>query len=271
MSRPAAWSLEGVVAAARGAAAARRHSPAGRTLADRAARVVPRGDAFARVLREGPGPRVVAECKRRSPSAGPLREPYDPAALARAYGMAGAAAISVLTERRFFAGRPDHLHAVRAAVSLPLLRKDFVIDELQVLEARAWGADAVLLIVAALDDRALAALLARVDAEGMEALVEVHDERELDRALAAGARIVGVNCRNLRTLESRPEVHARLAPRLPASITAVAESGVRTADDLRRLEELGYAAALVGEQLVAAPDPGTALAELLGRGSGSDA
>jgi indole-3-glycerol phosphate synthase len=226
----------------------------------------PGGRAFAEALRTSPAPRVIAECKRRSPSRGVLRAAYHPAAHAAAYARAGAAAISVLTEPTFFDGDVEHLVAVRRAVDLPILRKDFIVTEYQLLEAVDAGADAVLLIVSALDDGALRHLLARAAALGLAALVEVHEEQELRRALDAGATIVGVNSRNLRTLAVDRDILERVAAALPAGITAVAESGIRTAADLARLSELGYHAFLVGERLITQPDPGAALEELRGPG-----
>jgi indole-3-glycerol phosphate synthase len=224
----------------------------------------PRGRAFADALRSAPPPRVIAECKRRSPSRGVLRVQYHPAAHAAAYARAGAVAISVLTEPTFFDGELEHLSAVRRAIDLPLLRKDFIVTEYQLLEAVDAGADAVLLIVAALDDGPLRHLLARASALGLAALVEVHDERELSRALHAGAAIVGVNSRDLRTLAVDPTVLDRIARELPQGITAVAESGIRTTGDLARLGDLGYHAFLVGERLITQDDPGAALQELRG-------
>jgi indole-3-glycerol phosphate synthase len=220
---------------------------------------------FAPVLvREGLS--VIAEMKRSSPSKGLLREPYDPAALGRAYFQAGARAISVLTDQPFFGGSLEHLTLVRQSVPLPLLRKDFLIDPFQVLEAAAAGADAVLLIVAAFptehQDSALREMMKHVQGWGLDALVEVHNEEELDRALAVQATIVGVNNRDLTTFEVNVETSARLAPQLKRTIS-VAESGLRTAADLRRLHALGYHAFLIGEQLVTADDPGAALRELL--------
>jgi indole-3-glycerol phosphate synthase len=222
----------------------------------------PAGAAFVGALAESAAPRVIAECKRRSPSRGILRADYDAAAHARSYQAAGAAAISVLTEPTFFDGALDHLAAVRSAVSLPLLRKDFIVCEYQLFEAAVWGADAVLLIVAALDDAALRTLLACAGALGLACLVEVHGPGEIARAIDAGARIVGVNSRNLRTLSVDPAVLERAAAMLPADVIRVAESGIRTRADLDRLTALGYAAFLVGERLIAQPDPGAALADL---------
>jgi indole-3-glycerol phosphate synthase len=222
----------------------------------------PAGDAFEQALRESPSPRVIAECKRRSPSRGILRAAYDPAAHARAYERNGAAAISVLTEPTFFDGAPAHLRSVRAAVGLPLLRKDFIITEYQVVEAAALGADAVLLIVGALDDATLRSLLGAAAGLKLACLVEVHDGAELKRAVDAGARIVGVNSRNLRTLAVDPAVLERLAGLLPRGITAVAESGIRSREDMDRLAGVGYSAFLVGERLIREPDPGAALQAL---------
>jgi indole-3-glycerol phosphate synthase len=210
-----------------------------------------------------PGIRVIAECKRRSPSRGVLRADYDPAGIAAGYAAAGAAAISVLTEPAFFDGALAHLEAVRAAVDRPLLRKDFVVEEYQLLEARASGADAVLLIVAALDDQALRDLARAARGLGLDVLVEVHDERELDRAMAAGADLIGVNNRNLRTLAVDVDASFRLGPAMPAGVLAVAESGLKSGADLRRLREAGYQAFLIGERFMTAPDPGAALAALM--------
>lgn len=222
----------------------------------------PRGGAFAEALRASASPRVIAECKRRSPSKGVLRADYDAAAHAASYAAAGAAAISVLTEPTFFDGSLDHLSAVRRAVNIPVLRKDFIVSEYQLFEAVAAGADAVLLIAGALNDADLRALLAEAGKHGLAALVEVHDEAELDRAIAAGATIVGVNSRDLRTLSVDLTVLDRIAPLLPRDVTAVAESGIRTGADLARLSDAGYHAVLVGERLITRPDPGAALREL---------
>ena len=222
----------------------------------------PRGDAFASALRTSPAPRVIAECKRRSPSKGVLRVDYDAAAHARSYAEAGAAAISVLTEPTFFDGAIDHLSSVRQAVNLPLLRKDFIVSAYQLVEAVDAGADAVLLIVGALCDEDLRDLLAQARILGLAALVEVHDEAELDRAIAGGATIVGVNSRNLRTLSVDVTVLERIATVLPPQVTAVAESGIRTSADLARLSDVGYHACLVGERLITQADPGAALREL---------
>jgi indole-3-glycerol phosphate synthase len=219
----------------------------------------PQGVVFERALSESAAPRVIAECKRRSPSRGILRADYNPAAHARAYEAAGAAAISVLTEPTFFDGSPEHLKAVRGAVSIPLLRKDFIVSEYQVVEAAAWGADAVLLIVAVLDDGELKRLISRADVLGLACLVEVHAIDEVARALDAGARIIGVNSRNLRTLVVDPAVLDIASAVIPDSVIAVAESGIRTHADLEHLMSSGYDAFLVGEKLITQPDPGEAL------------
>jgi indole-3-glycerol phosphate synthase len=187
---------------------------------------------------------------------------YDAAAHARSYAEAGAAAISVLTEPTFFDGAIDHLRAVRQAVDVPLLRKDFIVSAYQLVEAVDAGADAVLLIVAALNDADLRDLLAQARMLGLAALVEVHDEAELERAIAGGATIVGVNSRNLRTLSVDVTVLERIATVLPPQVTAVAESGIRTSADLSRLSDAGYHACLVGERLITQADPGAALREL---------
>lgn len=245
------------------ATAARERATVHRAAVERAAAAhQPRGDRFRAAL-TAPGMRIIAECKRRSPSKGILRAAYDPAAIAAGYAAAGAAGISVLTEPAFFDGALEHLQAVRAAVDVPVLRKDFLSDDYQLLEARAAGADAVLLIVAGLDDQQLAQLLRRAEAEGLAALVEVHNRAELDRAIGAGATIVGVNSRNLKTLEVSLDTHEALILGIPTGTIAVAESGLRTADDLRRLASAGYDAFLIGERFMAAESPGAALRTLL--------
>jgi indole-3-glycerol phosphate synthase len=225
----------------------------------------PNGDAFVRALRDGASPRVIAECKRRSPSRGILRDEYRPADHARAYARAGAAAISVLTEPTFFDGSLEHLSDVRAAVDVPLLRKDFIVERYQILEAVAAGADAILLIVGALEPAELRQLLAAAAAAGVAALVEVHDAGELRTAVDAGASVIGVNSRNLRTLGVEPGVHDALAALMPKGLVTVAESGLRETTDLERLSRAGYDAFLVGERLIAQADPGAALVALRGR------
>ena len=227
-----------------------------------------------RLKQPGPGPfaaaigrpdrlNVIAECKRRSPLGGVLRADYDAVSIARGYAAAGAAAISVLTEPTFFDGALDDLQAVREAVDVPLLRKDFIVSEYQLLEAKAVGADAVLLIVAALQQKELASLAEEAAALGLDALVEVHGADELSRALDAGARIIGVNNRNLRTLAVDVHASETVIARIPRDVIAVSESGLRTAEDLLRLRQFGYRAFLIGARFMGEPDPGEALKQLL--------
>lgn len=234
-------------------------------LKERALRVDPARDAIATLRR--PGVSVIAEVKRRSPSAGSLATIDDPAALATAYADGGACVVSVLTEERRFGGSLRDLDAVRRAVDVPLLRKDFVLTSYQVWEARAHGADLVLLIVAALEQTALVSLVERTESLGMTPLVEVHDADELDRALDAGAHCIGVNARDLRTLEVDRGVFATLAPRIPNNVVKVAESGVRGVADLRAYADAGADAVLVGEGVVTGPDPRHAVAELVAAGT----
>ena len=219
---------------------------------------------FASALRAS-GVSLIAEVKRASPSKGLLRPDLNPVALACEYERNGASAISVLTDEHFFQGSLDHLRAVRQSVGLPVLRKDFVIDPYQVYEARAAGADAVLLIVAALSDAALKTLHQLVQQLGMAALVEVHNGAELEQALAVDPGIVGVNNRDLRTFEVDLETTARPRPRVPPGVVLVAESGVRTPDDVARLAAIGADAMLVGEALVRAADVGQKVRQLTGR------
>jgi len=224
---------------------------------------------FARALRRAPRPAVIAELKRRSPSKGLIRADFEPVACARAYREGGAACLSVLTDQHYFGGELAYLERVRAAVDLPLLRKDFVVDAYQVDEARAAGADAVLLIVAALDGREIEAFAKRAGELGLDALVEVHDEAELEVALDAGARLVGVNNRDLRTFHTDLAVTERVAARLRRDARAkdvllVAESGIHTPDDVARLEAAGAGAFLVGESLMREDDLASALRRLRG-------
>lgn len=214
-----------------------------------------------------PGVGVIAEVKRASPSRGRLADIPDPAQLASEYAVGGARCVSVLTERRFFGGSLEDLVAVRAAVDVPVLRKDFVVSSYQVHEARANGADLILLIVAALEQKVLLGLLERAESLGMTALVEVHDETEADRALEAGAKVIGVNARDLRTLEVDQSVFERIAPGLPSTVVKIAESGVRDAHDLIRYAAAGADAVLVGEGLVTKKSPRDAVAELVTAGS----
>ena len=209
-----------------------------------------------------PGLSVIAEVKRRSPSKGHLADIPDPAALATAYAAGGADAISVLTEQRRFGGSLEDLRTVRAAVPTPLLRKDFVVTDYQLLEARAAGADLVLLMVSALDDPALHDLHQTARGLGLTVLTEVHDESELERALAVDADVLGVNARDLKTLEVRPETFSRLAPHLPADVVKVAESGVTGLADAQRFAGEGADVVLVGEALVKDGDPRAAVAAM---------
>jgi indole-3-glycerol phosphate synthase len=209
-------------------------------------------------------PAVIAEVKKASPSRGVIRADFDPVAIARGYAEGGAAAVSVLTEERYFQGSLRHLADIREAAPLPVLRKDFVFDPYQIVEARAWGADAVLLIAAVVeDDVLLSELLAAAAALQLDVLTEVHDEPELERAAAAGARIIGVNNRNLRTFVTTLSTAERLRPQLPEQALAVAESGIETAADISHLRACGYRAFLVGESLMRAPDPGARLRRVL--------
>ena len=257
--------LRAIVAATERILEVRREREPLAALEQRAASAAPRGDAFASALSVAERANVIAECKRRSPSRGVLAASYDPAAIARQYEKGGAAAISVLTEPTFFDGSLEHLSAVRAAVSVPLLRKDFVVDEYQLLEARASGADAVLLIVAALEQPALIRLQRRAWDLGLAALVEVHDEEELQRAIDCGARLIGVNNRNLRTLSVDVEASYRLAARIPADVVAVSESGLQTRADLERLAAAGYRAFLIGERFMTDSNPAAAIRSLVDR------
>ena len=255
--------LADILARKRDEVAARRAALPDRELEARARDAAPpRPFEAALSLRGGPV-RVIAEVKRASPSAGAIAAGLDAAAQARRYARAGAACISVLTDGPGFGGSLEDLAAVRAAVDVPLLRKDFTVDRYQLLEARARGADAALLIVAALAPDALRALHEACGELGLAALVEVHDADEAELALAAGARLVGVNNRNLSTFEVDLGVSERLLPALPAHVRGVAESGVRTAADARRLRAAGAANLLVGEALVRAADPAALLAELV--------
>ncbi|UBV12627.1 indole-3-glycerol phosphate synthase TrpC [Mycolicibacterium fortuitum] len=217
-------------------------------------------------LRE-PGIAVIAEVKRASPSRGELANIADPAQLAQAYEAGGARVISVLTEQRRFNGSLEDLDAVRAAVSIPVLRKDFIVKPYQIHEARAHGADLLLLIVAALEQSVLESLLERTESLGMTALVEVHTEEEADRALQAGAKVIGVNARDLKTLEVDRDCFGRIAPGLPSNVIRVAESGIRGTADLLAYAGAGADAVLVGEGLVTSGDPRTAVADLVTAGT----
>ncbi|MEO8477061.1 MAG: indole-3-glycerol phosphate synthase TrpC [Actinomycetota bacterium] len=231
-------------------------------LRERISSIAPSLD-FAGAL-DGPGTAVIAEVKRASPSAGTIAAEADPASRARAYADAGAACVSVLTERRHFAGSLADMDAVRTAIGLPVLRKDFLVDAGQLLEARAHGADAVLLIVACVDDGALRDLLAGAAELGLGVLLETHGDDDLERALATDARVIGVNARDLETLEVDPERARRQLALVPADRIAVLESGIRTRADVVSAVEAGASAILVGETLMRAGDPRRALRSLIG-------
>lgn len=225
------------------------------------ARRQPPARGFGRAI-AGPGLSVIAEIKRRSPSAGVIAEALDPVSQAIAYEAGGAAAISVLTEPQFFGGSLGDLEAVRAAVTVPVLRKDFTVSPAQIWEARAAGADAVLLIVAALDDEALVSLVAVASEVGVDAIVEAHTIDEVRRAIAAQAQIVGVNNRDLATFETDLSVAEGAAGAIPDGVIRIGESGVSSAEGAARMHRAGYDAILVGEALVRHDDPGTFVAEL---------
>lgn len=229
-----------------------------------AARATPTPPSFVDSLLAGPDVAVIAEVKRRSPSKGIINSTIDAASQARAYEAGGARAISVLTEQAHFGGSVEDLETIRTAVRIPLLKKDFHIDTLQVLEARAVGASALLLIARALDPRALAALAKAAREVGIEPLIEVRDESELERAVVAGARVIGVNSRNLETLEIDPTVCDRIIPLIPANCVAIFESGVQEPADVERAAALGAAGVLVGSVLSASAAPDAAVRALTG-------
>ena len=218
---------------------------------------------FARALRDAPGLSVIAEIKRRSPSKGALNIDLDPVAVAEAYEAGGATCLSVLTDAEFFGGSTDDLNVARASTALPVLRKDFTVSARDVADARLMGADAVLLIVAALDRLELFEFHELATQLGLDALVEVHDEPELELALESGATLIGVNQRDLVTFEVDHERAVRVSKTIPNGVVKVAESGVRDRDDARRLRDAGFDAILVGESLVTAGDPAQALRDLL--------
>jgi indole-3-glycerol phosphate synthase len=257
--------LDEILAGVREDLAARQAETPMDRLNEKAARVRPARNVVS-IFRQA-GVQIIAEVKRRSPSAGVLAEIADPAALAGSYADGGAAVISVITEERQFGGSLDDLDAVRRAVDVPVLRKDFVITPYQVWEARAHGADLVLLLVAALEQTALVSLVERTESLGMTPLVEVHDAEELDRAVDAGAHVIGVNARDLRTFEVDRTVFAALAPRMPSACVKVAESGVRGVADLRAYADAGADAVLVGEGVVTGGDPRHSVAELVAAGA----
>lgn len=243
--------------------AARRERPESELRA--LARDAPPPRGFRRALAASPHPvALIAEIKRASPSEGEIRADFDPVLLAQAYSEAEADALSVLTDRRYFRGDPRHLRAARAAVPLPVLRKDFVLESYQIHEARALGADAVLLIAALLDGDRLREFREQAEEYGMDALVEVHDEEECERALLSGARLVGVNNRDLRTFETRLETSERLLPHIAGRALAVSESALSSAEDVRRVQSAGARAVLIGTAFCRAEDVVARVREVMG-------
>ncbi len=258
-----ATHLEEILAATRGDLMRRKHSADHAALEQRAAEHRPRGFAQALRRHSQTAPAIIAELKKASPSRGLVRADFQVASLATMLADAGAAALSILTEEHFFQGSLANLELASAATKIPCLRKDFIVDEFQVLEARAFGADAILLIAAVLDDASLRSLTTTAHAQELDVLCEVHNAEELTRVLDLGCDAVGVNNRDLRTFEVRLETSLKLAERLPNSVVRVAESGIHTAADLARLRAAGFDAFLIGESLMRQPDPGKALAALL--------
>ncbi len=256
-------SLEQIIAATRVKVAERKRSCDRKQMEKQAEKHIPRG--FQHVLRENGerGPAIIAELKKASPSRGLIRAEFDPESLARELESAGAAALSVLTDEEFFQGSLENLRRASMATKLPCLRKDFIVDELQVLEARANRADAILLIVAALTQAELENLAQTAKKYGLDVLCEVHDENELQRAVQAGCRMIGVNNRDLRTLKVDLETAIRLGELMPTEVTRVAESGIRNGTDVAKLRAAGYQAFLIGESLMQVKSPGEALRALI--------
>jgi indole-3-glycerol phosphate synthase len=256
--------LDQIVAATRRRVADTRRTADLRALERAAAQHTPRGFRRRLAAAGESGPAVIAELKKASPSKGLIRADFDVAALARDLEVCGAAALSVLTDEEFFQGSLDNLRVASANVHLPCLRKDFIVDEFQVLEARANCADAILLIVAALEQRELIALAASARKQNLDVLCEAHDETELSRAFDAGCDLIGVNARNLKTFAVDLDTLFRVAEKIPRGTLAVAESGIRSGDDISRLRAAGYGAFLIGETVMRAERPGEALKQLLG-------
>jgi indole-3-glycerol phosphate synthase len=256
-------SLDSIVSATRKHVSESRRSADLRALERKAAEHRPRGfrDQLRRTALDGLA--IIAELKKASPSKGLIRADFRPAELARELELAGAAALSVLTDEEFFQGSLDYLQQASAATSLPCLRKDFIVDEFQILESRAQGADAILLIVAALEQKELAGFARTAQAHGLDVVCEVHDEEELQRALDAGCDLIGVNSRNLKTFSVDLATAFRLAEKVPAACVRVAESGIHSGADLARLRSAGYDAFLIGESLMRAQRPGEALTMLM--------
>ena len=255
--------LDEILAATRRRVAEAKDTANLRALERQAERQVPRGFRRALSARAQDGIAVIAELKKASPSKGLIRDEFNPAELARELAAAGAAALSVLTDEEFFQGSLRNLREASAAVSIPCLRKDFIVDEFQLLEARANSADAVLLIVAALSEHELHSLSAAARGRGLDLLCEVHDERELERAVGAGCDLIGVNTRNLRTFQVDLNTAFEMAGGFPENVVRVAESGIHSSEDVSRLRAAGYHAFLVGESLMRAERPGEALGQLL--------
>ena len=270
LSATSADLLETILAATRRIVEVRSGRETQADLARRADARPARPGCFRAALARRDRVNVIAECKRRSPSRGVLRADYDAVAIATSYARGGAAAISVLTEPTFFDGSLADLSGVREAVETPLLRKDFIVTEYQLFEARAAGADAVLLIVAALSSRELQSLAGRAASLGLDVLVEVHDAQELMVAIDAGAKIVGVNNRNLRTLAVDVRASDDLMAGIPAGVVAVSESGLKTTADLQHLRAAGYSAFLIGERFMLADDPEAAVRQLLVGGADAE-
>ncbi len=256
--------LDKILATKRQEIAAARAAVADRELERRLADAPPPRD-FRAALDQPGDIQVIAEVKKASPSAGIIRADFDPVAIAAVYEKHGAACVSVLTDETYFQGHLHYLTRIRAAVNVPLLRKDFIVDRYQLLEARLAGADAALLIAEALPGDALAALFEAAQEIGLQTLVEIHDAEQLERVLDVGAQLVGINNRDLRTFTTRLEHTLDLLPRVPADCCLVSESGIRTREDVLRLEAAGVRAVLVGEVLMAAPDMGLQLDRLRGR------
>ena len=256
-------SLDSIVAATRQRLSGNRRSSDLRNLERAAAEHTPRG--FRKHLRlvAQDGIAVIAELKKASPSKGLIRADFRPSELARELGQAGAAALSVLTDEQYFQGSLDYLREASSSTSLPCLRKDFIVDEFQIVEARANRADAILLIVAALGQKELVSLAGIARSRGLDILCEAHDEEELKRALDAGCDLIGINSRNLHTFEVNLETAFRLATKIPAGCVRVAESGIQSGSDVARLRSEGYEAFLIGESLMKAERPGEALAKLI--------
>jgi len=256
-------TLDSILAATRHRLSQSRHSIDVRALEQAAEQYAPRGFRKSIQRASQDGIAVIAELKKASPSKGLIRADFHPAALARELEQAGAAALSVLTDEQFFLGSLDYLREASSATSLPCLRKDFIVDEFQIVEARANCADAVLLIVAALNQQELLSLAQCARSHRLDVLCEAHDEQELERAIDAGCDLIGINNRNLRTFEVTLETALQLAGKIPAGCLRVAESGIHNAADLVRLRAAGYEAFLIGESLMKEERPGEALTKLL--------